>query len=654
MMDCIDSGAVSMSQVGMWVFEELRGAAVRRDPNEGVLFKSEQAGEGEYAGNDALVREIIQNALDARSGHGPVRVRLAIHEPDAAPDRVRLAHYFARLREPLQPRGVEFNGHQIPVIPCRFLVCEDFGTRGLSGDILQFKDPPNGSVARQDFYWFWRNIGRSGKTGDDLGRWGLGKSVYRSVSRTGCMFGLTIRKEDQKRYLMGQAVLHIHQKNSTEYQPEGYWCAKQGMDGLPLPIDDESELQRFCREWKLTRRDEPGLSVVSPFAHPDLKPELVLQAVLVHFFLRILRGELVVEVASGSQVIRVDQDSIGSVCESVTWNGLKRDKRHVAPPIEFSRACLQSPPGTISLLLGSERIPEMTEAAFHSGELNLARRAFAAGELTSLRIRLWLPLRDGSGSEGHMDVYLQRKSDTERCDTYYVREGMTITRLNSRTASRGIAALVVVDSGPLAELLGDTEGPAHEDWQTSAERPDRKWKTWKGRVTFARKIVDSIVELLTPPETEPDFDSLSEFFSVDRTGQQRGRKPGQTERDRPEFKEISVTPKWYTVMSRAGGFTLKRNLEVPRPAATALKISVAYDIPRGDPLRSWSAFDFKVSRDKGDIQPKGSGAAVLFQAGNIIILRIDDEDFRCSLDGFDLNRDLFVRVDEVPEPGAEE
>jgi hypothetical protein len=35
-----------------WIFEELRGAAVRRDPNEAELFKTEQTGEGEYAGND--------------------------------------------------------------------------------------------------------------------------------------------------------------------------------------------------------------------------------------------------------------------------------------------------------------------------------------------------------------------------------------------------------------------------------------------------------------------------------------------------------------------------------------------------------------------------------------------------------------------------
>jgi hypothetical protein len=156
-----------------WVFEELRGAAVRRQPNEAVLFKTEQTGEGEYAGNDALVREILQNAVDARAGDGPVRVRLAIHDPSDAPPPDRLAHYFERLHEPLTSRQIVFDQHGVPLSPCRFLVCEDFGTRGLEGDTELFSDPLEGDRLRQDFYWFWRNIGRSGKTGDDLGRWGL-------------------------------------------------------------------------------------------------------------------------------------------------------------------------------------------------------------------------------------------------------------------------------------------------------------------------------------------------------------------------------------------------------------------------------------------------------------------------------------------------
>jgi len=241
--------------MGNWVFEEMRAAAVRRDPNEAELFKTEQTGEGEYSGNDALVREILQNAIDARVGADPVKVRLAIHDPQDAPPASRLAYYFCRLRQPLVAQQVESDESGVPCIPCRFLVCEDFGTRGLEGDTELFQDPPAGDRSRQDFFWFWRNIGRSAKTGDDLGRWGLGKTVYRAVSRARCMFGLTIRQSDRQRLLMGQVVLPIHGYDGKEYVPEGYWCGPHNASGLPMPIQEGQELRQFCREWVTVRRN---------------------------------------------------------------------------------------------------------------------------------------------------------------------------------------------------------------------------------------------------------------------------------------------------------------------------------------------------------------------------------------------------------------
>jgi hypothetical protein len=100
---------------------------------------------------------------------------------------------------------------------------------------------------------------------------------------------------------------------------------------LPLPIDDDKELEQFRREWKLTRKDEAGLSVVAPFIHESLKAERLLQAVAVHFFTRILRGELVVEVM-GTELgtVTLNKSTIAAACERIMWDGPKRTKRHVA------------------------------------------------------------------------------------------------------------------------------------------------------------------------------------------------------------------------------------------------------------------------------------------------------------------------------------
>jgi len=637
--------------MGRWIFDELRGAAVRRQPNEAVLFQAEQAGEGEYAGNDALVREILQNAMDARAGDEPVRVRLAIYGSSEAPSSARLAYYFKRLKSPLEERRFPFNKDGSPKTPCRFLVCEDFGTRGLEGDTELFQDPPSENTTRQDFYWFWRNIGRSAKSGDDLGRWGLGKTVYRAVSRVGCMLGMTIRQSDGKRYLMGQAVLPIHWHEGKEYVPEGFWCEGQNAQGVPLPIVEDTEIDQFCREWHLCRRNEPGLSVVAPYVPDELKTERLLQAVAVHFFVPIVRGDLVVEIEGpGFAVVTLDNARIDAACKTVAWDGPRRTKRHVAPPIQFTRRCLCATPKVTTELLGRDRLPELTEEAFSQNDLAKLKHAFSGGELISARVRIWLPRRELDGQEGHLDVHLQRLLDGERCDSYFIREGMTITKINSRASQRGIQALVVVEPGPLAKLLGDTEGPAHEDWDTSEERPDLEWKTWKGRVKFVRGIVDSLVEVLTPSPTEPDFDLLSSFFSIDRTGGLQRQKKIGTESKEPAGMERPVSePKWFYITECTGGFSIHRNSKAPMPANASLKVSIAYDLPTGDPLQHWSPLDFIIGNNNGELRPVGKGLRATLRGGtgNVLILSHMEEHFSFSVSGFDRHRDLFVRVDDV-------
>ena len=205
-----------------WIFARLPGAAVRRDPIDTELFKTEQAGEDEYAGTNALVREVLQNSIDAGIDDGPVRVCFALHPYSTLPGEDRLSKYFSRLQPALALRDIESNGTGVPQLKHGYLICEDFGTRGLGGDPLLATDPPDGNKECQDFFWFWRNIGRSGKTGDALGRWGLGKTVYRAASRVGCMLGLTVRKSDGLHLLMGQAVLQIHWHDGVEYAPEGF------------------------------------------------------------------------------------------------------------------------------------------------------------------------------------------------------------------------------------------------------------------------------------------------------------------------------------------------------------------------------------------------------------------------------------------------
>jgi hypothetical protein len=348
--------------------------------------------------------------------------------------------------------------------------------------------------------------------------------------------------------------------------------------------------------------------------------------------------------------VHLDKDSLVEWCRSIEWDGPKRTKRHVSPPIEFVTKCLAVESEAVPTnLLGQTKLPELNIASFDDQVLEKLRNDFAIEKLVAVKARMSLPRRQGPDEVGEMFVFLQRQPEGERSDTYYVREGMTITKLNSRAGLRGVHAFVLVDKGPLASLLGDSEGPAHEDWDTSEERPNRTWTKWKGRVKFCRRIVDELTEYLSPPVTKADFDLLSDFFSIEKTrAPQKSRLPSGNGSSRPNFGDIKPKPRWYRLDGRRGGFRIVYSGAEKVPEKPRLKISVGYDLPSGNPIKRWSPFDFEFGKSE-NLTFSGEGVSVHRLAGNILALDVTAEKFSFAVDGFDEHRDLLVRIDEMNE-----
>lgn len=142
-----------------WFRRRLRNEKVR-DPVQGEFFTEDSIADPARA----LVREAVQNVLDARRGADPIRVRIRL---GSIPEH-RAVPYLSGLRphvEAVVPGASEaFNGED-----CRFLVIEDFGTTGLTGD-LEASGPTAG--VRNNYYSFVWAEGSSSKSQGDRGRWG--------------------------------------------------------------------------------------------------------------------------------------------------------------------------------------------------------------------------------------------------------------------------------------------------------------------------------------------------------------------------------------------------------------------------------------------------------------------------------------------------
>ena len=104
------------------------------DPIEGEFFTTEAVG----SISDALVRESIQNSLDAAEGAGPVAVRFSFYsEPKKDPDD---DNYLNGLFSHLKTRHSGLQELPGDAEAFEYVLIEDYRTRGLQGDVRQYDD----------------------------------------------------------------------------------------------------------------------------------------------------------------------------------------------------------------------------------------------------------------------------------------------------------------------------------------------------------------------------------------------------------------------------------------------------------------------------------------------------------------------------------
>ncbi|MEK7686749.1 MAG: hypothetical protein AAB466_15140 [Verrucomicrobiota bacterium] len=211
-----------------WHFNPRRPCDRMRDSANDAFFTAESLENL----SEALVREAIQNSLDAaqRDTGGVRQVTVRIRFVANAPEEARrfLAGHFASARQnferglgrpSLSPLFAEETG---------YIVLEDFGTRGLTGDVNECRLEP---AQQNAFFSFFRAEGQSAKTGENLGRWGIGKQVFPTASRLRAMLGLTVRADHPARVLMGSAVVRTHSIGGQDYQPDGWFGCREARLG---------------------------------------------------------------------------------------------------------------------------------------------------------------------------------------------------------------------------------------------------------------------------------------------------------------------------------------------------------------------------------------------------------------------------------------
>jgi hypothetical protein len=126
-----------------WTFRRMSRSEMNADPIEGEFFTPEGL-------VDSLVRESIQNSLDARKGpEAPVEVSFHLFNVGGKLSADRAKKYMDGLWSHLA--AIESGRPNLPTQDdaMSYLVVEDFGTRGLCGPVDQATDEESQGAARR-------------------------------------------------------------------------------------------------------------------------------------------------------------------------------------------------------------------------------------------------------------------------------------------------------------------------------------------------------------------------------------------------------------------------------------------------------------------------------------------------------------------------
>ncbi len=663
-----------MTQI-KWHFRKMQRTEVNENIELGELLPDE-------ATDARLVREVIQNSLDAsvskrikggrRSKNDPVKVRFSLAGLSDPLPVERANDYFDGLGEHLidvegldeQVRSVASVGTLTEnVVP--FIVIEDAGTMGLQGNPGLHDDPPANSTSSEDFYWFFRNVGRSGKGATDNGSWGLGKWAMPATSGASSIFALTTTDEDT--LLMGQCVLKKHYLNGTKYAPYGYWSEPEDDDGFAMPLrksdpQHRSIIDKFIEDFDLRWRDKSGLSVVIPFPRGvDLEDEdfqsintrTIANAVVHNYFYPIVRGWLEVSIdgEEGEMPVIIDAKSIRDVVGALnptdggqwTIESYRRifDMVGKTSDVEGDAFTVLSQP------------PLADDDYDHADDLRSLKSRYDAGELLPFTINTEVRPKGGDEVGTSFNVFLRKHPELDIGHDYFVRGTLSIPKMDYIKNYQALALVVVDEKEGLAEMLRDSEPAAHSMWRPQAQRVRDRWVSPQRRINAVRDSVKNILFFLEGQPSGLQKDAFLDLFALtgaEIAAESEGEAGRGTRTKRPKKKIKPGPPSPFRISATKGGVSIRASKQATE-FPNQIIVRAAYDVPRGNAFAKFNENDFAF-RGKNGLRVKLEGGEILEDdpttpiSANAVRLKVKDrENFSFGVTGFDEFRDVVIKID---------
>jgi hypothetical protein len=595
-----------------------------------------------------LLREVLQNGLDARAiASAPVIVRIAEKAlpenevgfidsliPAAHLDRFKTS--VPHIQDP-------------PMDVRRFLVMEDFGTTGLTGETENPDLDGNG----QNWNAFWFREGEGSKEhGAGNGGAGQGKITYFSTSAIRTIFAYTVRNNDGRQALYGaSSFLRDYVFNSSKWLRDSYWGLSRGHEEgtIAVPSADAGLIESFRDKFGIVRQPhESGLSLVIPSPR-EFSAHEAIEVIIAEFFTPILRGDLVVIVGE----TQLDSTTIMAFADEMLPDERARElhtcttagyRAFVKSALEKSRL------NEVESVDGVETLSQLSETSFTAEALTRLRETLDSEGQIAVRFPVTVRPRGGGLITSHFDVHLMCPQDLDRVEEAIVRRDLLIGEepVGGGSLRQRARGLTLVNDLELSKLLLSAEEATHLRWNTRLPRLREYYKSGAEVVSFVRNAMAKLLEVLTGGDQKRDFKLLAKFFAAPGTAshvQSKGKKspagekpsvPGDIPPPKPKKLILQAVMDGCKVLPNASCALTTEDLPV------SARLEFAYEGLDKDAFAEYDPLDFDLE-DSG-FKVIVVNCSVTSRALNALEFDVIAPDFRLEVTGFDINLRLRARL----------
>lgn len=620
-----------------WQFRSL-------NPNEtsGASIADDNFADEERTSVEILVRETIQNPLDARLNDTVVRVEYKLVTVDMQTSNFAKSIFCNNwARHFLAGDLIQENQ---PPTSMTFLVIEDFGTTGLEGCYTD--SSIEGSTENWNAFWF--REGEGAKTTKSNGGAGQGKITLYLASQLRSVFALTKRKSDSNELLFGCCRFNRNYKlpnDTNRWAKEARWGAVSNPNQLATPILNSPIINAMKTELKLTRGSKFGTTFIVPMPASGITEASLCNAVINEFFFAINRGSLVVKIGN----ITLDSSTIASQANDM--KPPSRMSKHFRDFLAIT-AKKVSDTATATMIVPWGKEKKLDSNAFKESELTSLKNQFQNSKLVSADLLILIKSRQlPNTSTSKFRVLLQKDESADQSQELYVRQDLGIDgekRLKTTRTITPVMALTFIEDPNLSNLLVAAEEPTHRKWNSRRPKVLAQYISPGDVLNLVRNAALRLVQLISPEEKKDETALAIYFADPNSEPTKRIRGKGIT----PDASIIKEGFPKQIPKARLKPILLKnleRGFEIRSKATDGIsfpidcKITLAYATAVGDAFKLWDAADFWIEDEVA--HPRlHSGVSAQTTALNTFSFRLNNENSWLSVSGFDQKRQLEIRV----------